>query len=257
MEGTTELKSIFWIGTTVMLFFASALIFIVLFYKNYFFRMKEKETALLLEASLESEKKERQRIAADLHDSVSSDLSALRNYISILTKEKGNSHNSEVLLALKSGIEEAIENTRLISYKLMPPLLETTGLSSALTDFFQMLSQRTPAQFISLCETDCLSLNKSEAYELFRIVQEFTTNMLKYGRITQCFVRIYENGTFLYLELTDDGVPYNFSQSSLRSKGTGLKNISSRLQIINATLAQPDTASGNHFIISLPVGPIT
>ena len=81
-----EIKSVFWIGTFVMLFFACCLIFLVLFYKNYFFRMKQKETELLLKTSLESEKNERQRIAADLHDSVSSDLSAIRNYLTIILR---------------------------------------------------------------------------------------------------------------------------------------------------------------------------
>ena len=48
--------------------------------------MKQQEAEMLLKASLESEKKERERIAADLHDSVSSDLSAIRNYLVVILK---------------------------------------------------------------------------------------------------------------------------------------------------------------------------
>jgi signal transduction histidine kinase len=84
MEGASEIKTVFWIGTFVMLFLAFGLLAMVLFYQRHFAKMKQKETELLLKTALESEKQERQRIAKDLHDSVQGDLNAIRNYFLLL-----------------------------------------------------------------------------------------------------------------------------------------------------------------------------
>lgn len=247
-----EIKSVFWIGTFVMLFFACCLIFLVLFYKNYFFRMKQKETELLLKTSLESEKNERQRIAADLHDSVSSDLSAIRNYLTIILRGEKDEARAVLFQELKEGVEVAIENTRQVSYKLMPPMIDQLGFELALEDYFNKLSKKTGLRFELLSKSDSgFKLAPNTSYELFRIIQEFTTNMLKYGSITKCQVIINVINKVGCLEIIDDGTPYNFQQSLSLSTGTGLKNINSRLKIIEAKLFQKEVVHGNHFIINI------
>ena len=251
MEGTTAIKSVFWIGTFVMLFFAFILIFLVLFYKNYFFRMKQQEIELLLKASLESEKKERERIAADLHDSVSSDLSAIRNFLALILKTEEDEERKAVFNELKLGVEHSIENTRLISYKLAPPLLDKYGLVVALEDYFTNLTKKTNCNFSIQCSDNFISLTEHEAYELFRVVQEFTTNMLKYGSITSCFLVFYVKDNVGYIEVIDDGVSYDFEKQLATSEGTGLKNINSRLKVIGAILLQREVLQGNHFVISI------
>jgi signal transduction histidine kinase len=134
MEKNNEIDLIYWIGTAVMLVFGFGLIYLSLFYNTYIIKIKRKEAELLLKASLESEKKERERIAADLHDSVSSDLSAIRNYLAVILKSEQDDARIAVFTDLKEGVETAIENTRTISYRLMPPLLEKMGLVAALDD---------------------------------------------------------------------------------------------------------------------------
>jgi signal transduction histidine kinase len=251
LEGTNEIKSVFWIGTTVMLFLAFGLIFLVLFYQNYFTRMKRKEAELLLRASLESEKQERQRIAADLHDSVSSDLSAIRNYLVILQKGEIDKQKKELYQELKDGVETAIENTRMVSYKLMPPLIEISGLAIALEDMFEKLNKKTQADFAINTTEGNLFFEPSTAYELFRVIQEFTTNMLKYGTITKCSVNLSSQKDDICIAIIDDGIPYNFKNLLKTSKGTGIKNINSRLKVIQAVLTQRETTVGNHFEIIL------
>jgi len=253
LEGTTEIKSVFWIGTLVMLFFAFALIFLVLFYKNYFYRMKQQEAELLLKASLESEKKERERISADLHDSVSSDLSAIRNFLAVILKTEKEEERKSIFNELKLGVEQSIENTRLISYKLAPPLLDKFGLVVAIEDYFVNLTNKTNCNFSLQCKDDFVSLTTHEAYELFRVVQEFTTNMLKYGSITSCSLVLYIKDNLGYIEVIDDGVSYDFEKQLATSEGTGIKNINSRLKVIGAVLRQQKTLHGNHFVISLGI----
>lgn len=233
-----------------MVFLAFGMILLVLFYQNYFSKMKRKEAEQLLQVSIDSEKNERKRIAADLHDSVAGDLSAIKNYLLILQKSDDAIKHSPVFEEIKIGVENALENTRLISYKLMPPLLESFGLVAAIDDNFERLTSKSNAVF-KIEATDELSISPGISYELFRVIQEFSTNMIKYGGVTQCKVTLTQNASTTQIDLTDNGSTYDFFALLKTSKGTGLKNIVSRLKVIEATFAQETVKSGNHFIITL------
>ena len=75
----TEVKILFWIGTAVMFFLALGVLLFVVLYRNKLHKIKRRESEQLLKASIESEKRERKRIAMDLHDSISGDLSPIQN----------------------------------------------------------------------------------------------------------------------------------------------------------------------------------
>lgn len=251
MEGKSEIASTLWIGTAVMLLFAFGILFLVLFYQNYFIKMKRKEAELLLKASLESEKQERVRIAADLHDGVSGDLNAIRNYLSILQRNEQDTEKQELFAEIRSGVEAALENTRQVSYKLMPPLLELAGFTVALQDYFERLSLSSKVSFEVICKNDLPELSPEAGYELFRVVQEFTTNMLKYGNSTHCQTIVYSVEDACRIEILDDGKAFNFKASLATTTGSGLKNIRSRLRIMGAELVQLEADKGNHFVIIL------
>jgi len=243
--------SVFWIGTFVMLFLVFGLLFLATFYQRQFAKIKQMEAELLLKTALESEKKERQRIAKDLHDSVQGDISAIRNYCALLSKKVTDGPEQELIETIINALQQTAENTRLISYKLMPPMLETTGFCAAVLDYFEKLTQSTGKLFSIQADFSELIIPSEQAYELFRIVQEFTQNMLKYGSISECKLVLYETDNGLIIEIVDDGIPFDFKTSYAQSKGSGLSNIKSRLASIDAILNQKQVVAGNHFIITL------
>ncbi len=250
MEGTTNIDSLFWIGTSVMVFLAFGLIFLALFYQYHFFKTKRQEAEQLLIVSLDSEKKERQRIAADLHDSVLADLSAIRNYALLLQKSKPEMKLEPAFIEMKSGVETAIENTRLISYKLLPPLLEAFGLVAALHDYAKRLTKSAGVNF-QIVNTQEIKLSPTISYELFRIIQEFTTNLVKHGCGSNCTISIALEKNAIHIGIVDDGIPFDFIAATKTSQGLGLANINSRLQLIGAVLSQSANLQGNNFHIVL------
>jgi len=251
MESENELKSIFFIGTFLMLFLAFGLLFMVLFYQRHLAKIKKKEAELLLKTALKSEKKERKRIAKDLHDAIQSDLNAIRNYVLLFSKKNTHTDAPELLEAIQISLAQTIENTRLISYQLMPPLLETAGFNLALRDYFEQLSASSGKRFeLDMNLADTL-VSDAVSYELFRVVQELTSNMLKYGAITTCIARLTDTPRGACLELIDDGLSFDFKTAYKQTKGAGLQNIQSRLKSIAAELEQETIATGNHFKIYL------
>jgi signal transduction histidine kinase len=254
MDGKNqELILAIFIGTVIMLAFCLGLFFLILSYKNSFFRMKRKEADLLLKVSLKSEQKERQRIAADLHDSVSSDLSAIRNYLAVIIKKENDLEKLEIFNDLKVGVENAIENTRMVSYKLIPPLLEKYGLEVALDDLFKTLNKDSQIQYNFNCEEQNLLISSLVAYEMYRIVQEFTTNISKYGTAEFCTISLKKNRNFMELLVINDGKNYDFYEELKNSKGLGLKNIESRIKVIEGKLVQLNSPSGNKICITIPL----
>ena len=208
----------------------------------------------MLKVSLESEMKERHRIAADLHDSVCGDLTAIKFYLEHLNSKNKNEDSRQVISEISESLNNALENTRAVSYKLMPPLLETMGLCAALEDYCRRLSAKTSKSFTVQCHASPV-LDNAVSYELFRVIQEFTTNMLKYGNITQCILNVSNSSGLLTITITDDGIAYNFSELAESGNGAGLRNIKSRLKVVHATLEQQAVAQGNQFTITLKNSP--
>lgn len=252
MEGTIEINSVFWLGTSVMLFLAFALLFLVLFNQYQFIKMKRKEAEKLLKTALASEKEERQRIAKDLHDCVQGDLSTIHIYLGIL-KRKTEGETNVIVQKADEALDNAILNNRLILNKLMPPLLETYGFSAALRDYLEQLTKMSGKNFAFKTDLSEVELPLDYSYELFRVVQEFCQNMLKHGHINQAFIVLYSTADGLSLEIIDDGNPFVFKNAYSHSKGSGLNNIQSRINTIGATMIQREVALGNHFVIYLKI----
>ena len=250
MKGTgEEVVSLFYIGTAIMLFLAFGLLFIVVTYQRHFFRMKRKEAENMLKVSLESEKNERARIAADLHDGVSGDLSAIKNYLSVLTKKE--SENKEIFHEIREGVDAALQNTRAVSHNLMPPLLETEGLVPALKSYLEGIGTKAQIYF-EVTANGAVALPASVAYQLFRVLQELTTNMVKYGNVSKCDINIALNKEALTIDITDDGTPFNFKENLVKPNASGLKNINSRLHAVGGVIVQEEEKQvGNHFTITL------
>lgn len=251
MEGTNKVGTLILIGTGLIVTLVLLLLFLAIFYQTYVMKMRRKEAELLLKTSLESEKKERKRIAADIHDGISGDLNAIRNFLSVLYKSEMSLEKKLVYDDIKSGVEAAIENTRLVSYRLMPPLLETSGFLITIEDYFSRLNSKTSSNFAISTKENAIELPNEVSYELFRVIQELTTNMIKYGNISFCEIRIVKEIRGYEFTIIDDGIPFNFKQMYLTSGGTGLKNISSRLKVIDANFKQNEVLLGNEFVISI------
>jgi signal transduction histidine kinase len=251
MESTSEIKTIFWIGSAIIIMIIMGFLFMATYYQRSVAKMKRKEAETLLKTALESEKNERARISKDLHDSVQGDLSAIRNFLAMYIKSKTDKTNIELLQHINDAVIQTIENTRMISHKLMPPMIESDGFVAAMTLYLQNLEKANHVQFnIKDVSQEC-KIDKSIAYELFRVVQEFTNNMLKYGSIQECNLIIYEIQGRMAIEIIDDGIPFDFKKEYLSSKGAGLQNIQSRLNSIGAQLEQRSVFKGNHFVIHL------
>lgn len=251
MENEAGLKILFWISTVVMLLFTLAFLFITLIYHKKAHKIKQRQSENLLKATLETEKRERKRIAADFHDSVSGDLNAIRNYITILDQKEQDPEKRSILQEVKSSLEDILSNVQNINYNLMPPLLESSGLVPTLNDYFERVKKLNHISITVNYSHKNIPISSSDAYELFRIIQELFSNMLKHGKPKQIDFSIIKNSNVIEIEVSDDGIPFDFYNKLKNTSGMGLKNILSRLKHVEASLEQIPVDKGNKIVIRL------
>lgn len=253
MEYESELKLFFWIGTAIMIGLTFMVLLLTITYQKKVHKIKQKDAENLLKVSLESEKRERKRIASDLHDGVMGDLNAIRNYITILGNEeiRGlSTDNQSILNEVEGALGKMLENIQGISYNLMPPSMEDSGFVATIGDYFDRVKKWNNL-IITFHPPKDIIIPSSIAYELYRVVQELIANMLKYGNVKQIDFSIQGNNDVLTLTLIDDGIPFDFYKNLKGTLGMGLKNIMSRLKQVEADLEQVPVDKGNKIVISL------
>jgi PAS domain S-box-containing protein len=182
---------------------------------------------------------ERRRLARDLHDELGQQLSALKM---MLPKRKEDQEASEVL-------DTAISTVRNLSYLLHPPLLDETGLRSALYWYVDGLVKRSGIQ-ISLTITPQIfpRLSKDLEMTMFRVVQESLTNVYRHANSENVRVEIEKQSEFIVMRVRDygKGLPREISgKKSSSSLGVGITGMRERVRQFGGELtlsrAEPGT----------------
>ena len=178
---------------------------------------------------------ERQRLARELHDSVSQ---ALYGIIlgtdaarTLLDRDPGRiTEPLEYVLSLaKAGLAEM----RALIFELRPESLATEGLIAALEKQAALVQARHKiAVHVSLCDEPDAPLEVKEA--LYRIAQEALNNTVKHAQAERVELRLEQNADEILLEVRDDGG--GFDPESSFPGHLGLKSMRERVAHLGGTL---------------------
>jgi signal transduction histidine kinase len=180
---------------------------------------------------------ERQRIARELHDSVTQSLYSASLHVNAaeMALSKGRINvAAENLQELQSMTREAMLDMRLLIFELHPPILEKEGLVIALQTRLESVEARSGIQTKFNVEGE-RRLPLSVEIELYRIAQEAITNVVKHAKAQQVSVNLKFSDDRLRLKVWDDGVGFD-SKNMDQSGGRGLRGIQERAQRINGHL---------------------
>ena len=242
---------------------ALLLIALVVLVKN---RSKKKEQLIKQEAQLKlreaelnavinSQEKERNRFARDLHDGFGQLISVLKLNLSGLT-DKDAQHPEKRLEVFKNGesvINDMYTELRSICFDLMPQTLVKKGITTALKEFGDRITQSKKV----LCEVIVFS-NKERLPEiveisLFRICQEWVNNVMKYAEASHITIQLTRDEAELTLTVEDDGKGFD-AELFYSGKGNGWKNIQTRLNLIKGEFDLDTTQGrrGTMMTVNLP-----
>jgi two-component system NarL family sensor kinase len=226
-----------------MLMLASAIIFFVILYQKRIIhhqqelkRINDQKQLELIQASIQGEEKERNRIASELHDDVGATLSSIRLYLYAAGKKDAD---ISILNTSKELLDESIQKIRNISHKLQPALLQQLGLQSSLESFATMITN-TGKINVTYSTSDALPrLHENTELSIYRITQELTNNIIRHANATVLKIETLLRSGYLITSLihNGEGLTEEMYQEQIYKKGSiGLKNIVNRLKTIGATI---------------------
>jgi two-component system NarL family sensor kinase len=189
------------------------------------------------ERLLTLQEEERQRIAAELHDSTAQHLVAAGLHLMQVDRFVERSAGRRILDEIDRSLETALKELRVFTYLLHPRELEAEGLAGAMRSFAAGFSDRTALPVtVRVAEvTDGLPLELRRT--MLRIFQEALTNAHRHAEATRVVVtlRMTSGGTILCIG--DDGRGMRRpAPAGLPTLGVGIPGMRIRLHQFGGSL---------------------
>lgn len=237
-----ENKALWWI---VSCLFALGVI-IILFFKARIRKKNLEYQKQLLSSNLQSEEKERQRLARELHDGVGQQISSIKLGIENLAGTV-KLHEKQVV-EVKTSIDHVMDSIRSLSHQMMPLALQRFGIVKALDSLVdrQNKQQKIKFEFIYTAEKG-VSVAKEIEIQLYRIVQELLANIIKHSQASEALVQLNLKAESNVLIVRDNGVGIKLGNEN---EGIGLANIKTRVSVIEGALEHSSRARETIFKIS-------
>lgn len=180
---------------------------------------------------------ERQRLARELHDSLTQLLYSTTLFAEAARREIGVGDMKLVedyLDQLSDMSEQALRQMRLLVFELRPPALDREGLVGALQQRLRAVEERVGIETELVVDSE-IELPSIVEEGLFRIVQEALNNALRHAEATSVTVRIRVDATNVLLEVADNGNGFDSGATSERG-GMGLVFMRERAESLGGQL---------------------
>jgi two-component system NarL family sensor kinase len=229
---------------------AIALLLILLLTYFYYKSNQLKQQNIATTAIMETEEKERKRIAQDLHDSVSQLMMAAKINLTVVGSEIPFSNDAQKSRFEKAIhlVDEGFKEVRTISHNMMPQALLESGLALVIK------------QFIENIENDSIKVNLfSKGFEdhfddtietiLYRILQECVNNVLKHAKASRLDISLIRDEANISLTIEDNGRGFDMTDRE-KYRGMGMKNLQNRVNFVKGKI-EIDSHPGRGTLVSV------
>jgi signal transduction histidine kinase len=154
---------------------------------------------------------ERNRLARDLHDSVSQSLYGVSLYAEVAAQQLKAGEiqkTGQNLQELKGMALNALAEMRLLIYELRPSAFEEEGLVAAIQNRLDSVEGRLGLQ-TSLLVRGEITLPEQVEEGFYRISQEALNNIIKHARAKSVTITLAQDNEMTRLEVADDGVGFD------------------------------------------------
>ncbi|MEZ0601136.1 PAS domain-containing sensor histidine kinase [Paraburkholderia sp. IW21] len=183
------------------------------------------------------QQRERQRLAADLHDGLGQALTLVKLMVedARMRLRRGQAEDAaQKLDATVLQIRETIGEMRQICGELRPLALERLGLPAALSTLCRRFERSAEGLAVSFhCEVDDRDVPEHLKADIFRVAQEALNNIVKHAAATEIRLALRRIETGLLLTVQDNGTGYDtrpLSSEDIGSTGLGLTGMQHRVE---------------------------
>lgn len=180
---------------------------------------------------------ERNRLARELHDSVTQSLYSVTLFAEAGRNQAQNGQFDRTAWYFAEILEtgqQALKEMRLLVHKLRPSALEKDGLVQALQRRLNAVEGRAGIQHQLVVEGD-IHLPPEVEEAVYHVSQEALNNAIKHAHATAVRVMVCQEGDHLQMTVWDDGCGFDVA-TAVQSGGLGLTSMRERMQMIGGDL---------------------
>ncbi len=215
---------------------------------------RKHEQDKVIAAIVETEDKERSRIAKELHDGLGQNLTTSMLNLGFAKKEVSKlSEKSQQKFA--NGMEFlnlAIHETRNIAHNLMPKTILDFGYVSAIESMMEGLEEVSSIDFVFYNNLNGKRIEESLEVSLYRITQEAVNNILKYSNARKATIQLMSYPDLVMLIIEDDGKGFDPEKLDPKNGSFGINSMKSRAKAIRGTFIL-DSAPGKGTTITINI----
>lgn len=193
----------------------------------------------ILNAIIETEQRERERVAKDLHDQLGNILSSMNIYFQLIKSSTIDEAERENLMGYFKGlINEAIESTKEIANNLNPNVISKFGIIQALQIFCDKINKTGIIRIYLTTNLSDQQMEKETEVNLYKIITELTNNTLKHASSDRIYIALSAENKLLNMNYEDNGIGFDYDEmvKDNSNRGMGLSNIASRVAAIGGTM---------------------
>ncbi len=191
----------------------------------------EKQLKYLTSQLLTAQEDERRRIAHDIHDSLGSQLTAVKFKIEDFFKMMSGASES-----ITSVLQEAINESRRIQMDLHPSMLDDLGIAPTLAWFCRKFETIYPLKIEKEVAIGESEIPQSLKRAIYRISQEAFNNIAKHSQANQVRLSLQKNSNTIELIIQDNGQGFKLTGDTPR-KGLGLSSMRERTEFSGGTFS--------------------
>lgn len=190
---------------------------------------QEQRHKAITQATIAAQEQEKTNISRELHDNVNQILMSAKLFMD--TAKRIPEQTNELLDKAIEYQLLALQEIRKLSKSLSTSNVKTVGLKESVSDIIRnMQLVNLDVQFIFNEKVE-EKLSDDQKLMLFRIIQEQTSNIIKYAQARSVQIMMNETNNMVHLVISDDGVGFDINAKT--PKGIGLLNIVSRADVYN------------------------
>lgn len=200
---------------------------------------------------------ERRRMARELHDSAGQTLVALSLNLSAMQAADLHHDGLDKKVAeSKLLVDSLTKEIRTLSYLLHPPLLDESGLESALRWYIEGFSERSSIEVDLELGANFGRIPDDLELAIFRLVQESLTNIHRHSGSSSAKVRILRCAGQVELEISDKGKGISAERQrelTTAKSGVGVRGMQERVRQVGGALTVTSNGNGTCVAATLPI----
>ncbi len=236
-----EIQILVLVVTIIIIVLAASLVVFLLYFqkKKVAYILKQRETQKRFEEEINKSKLEIQEqalknISWEIHDNIGQLLSVAKMQLNIVQMSVPEEQKNKIQ---ETGniVSKSLEELRGLAKSLNPETIKNKGLIESLELEMARFNRLNVIDSSIQISGTTYSLSNEKEIILFRILQEFCNNTLKYAKASKLVIYLSYNSNTLEITAQDNGIGFNINDTA-KQHGIGLLNIKSRGKLIGAKI---------------------